>query len=218
MDFELFFSSPRWKILEILAEKPSSPLEISQKLGTTLSYVSQQLRFLEAANLVVKERTRFVEKGKPRTVFSLSKEILHITALIKDTPSKKTISLTDYHKIILRIWLMEDPELHYYVEKLYWKIEDDIREVKCMFVDTSSKKPEIGFVCDFPVSKRLKSKIEGFLKEAGKFLSCRFVSEADIGKIVSDSEKLHNIHPIYDPNLLLVRKEVKGGVEKRDEE
>jgi DNA-binding MarR family transcriptional regulator len=69
MDIDSFFTSPRWKVLEILAKTPSSPMEISKQLNTSIAYISQQLKLLEAAGLVTKVRTRATERGKPRTLF-----------------------------------------------------------------------------------------------------------------------------------------------------
>ena len=57
MNYDSFLSTPRWEILQILAEKPSSPIEIAEKLGTTVSYASQQLTLLSAAGIVFKKKT-----------------------------------------------------------------------------------------------------------------------------------------------------------------
>ena len=203
MNFDSFLSSPRWQILEILAKNPSSPVEISQELGTSVSYISQQLKLLEAANLVVKSRTGSAEKGKPRMVYSIFSEIVHLSALMKGKSSKKVINLTDYHKLILRIWLLDNPDLHYHVEKFYWKVEDALEEVLGIFVSLSSKKPKVIVVSD---SKKLKSRIDSYLKDFGEKLDLIMVSEFEFNKISKDGISL-----IYDPKFLLLGKELKGG-------
>ncbi len=203
MDFDSFFSSSRWKILEVLSKKPSSPLEISQQLNTSVAYVSQQLKLLQAANLVITEKTGSVEKGKPRTVFSLSGELLYLTALLKKSPFKKIIYLTDHHKLTLRIWMLDDSDLHYYIEKLYWMLEDEIKDVDGLLIDNSLKKPLVIVISD---SKKLKPKINYFQKIADKKADCIILSKSELKKISS-----RNIHAIYDPNSLLLGREVKGG-------
>lgn len=206
MDFDLFFSSPRWKILEILANNPSSPLEISEKLKTTVSYVSQQLKLLEAASLVKKEKTGLVEKGKPRTIFSISKEILQFNALIKKFPARKIIRLTEHHKTILKIWLLEDSNFHYMIEKFYWSIENDLKHIKGIFIDISQKKPKIVVVSDV---KKISVKINSFLKDIHEEISCSLISLDELIKYPKE-----NIHPIYDPSFLLENKsdeKLKGG-------
>ena len=202
MDFDLFFSTPRWRILEILAKNPSSPVEISQKINTSVAYVSQQLKLLEAGNLITKKRTGSAEKGKPRTVFSLSKEVLQITLLMNKFPARKLLFLNDHHKVILRIWMLEDSELHYYIEKFYWSLEDHLEDIKAIFIDLSSAKSKVVIISD---SKKIISLVDGFLKKFKGKLECGVVSDLDLKKLSG------KIHPIYDPKFLLFGKELKGG-------
>lgn len=190
----MFFASPRWAILEIIAKKPSSPVEISQKVKTSVSYVSQQLKLLEAAGLVVKEKTGSADKGKPRLVYSISKEILQVTGMLRGFPVKKIIAMDEHHKTVLRIWALEDKKLHRPLEKFYWALEDKLKDVVGVFADLSDK--EIFVVSD---SKRLQN-------VAGVFegLKVKIVSEKALAK-------QEGLYPIYDPNFL--DKKLKGGEE-----
>jgi len=207
MDYDDFLSSPRWQILEIIAKEPSSPLEISEKMQTSVSYISQQLKLLEVANIVVKEKTGLIEKGKPRNLYSISNEILHITALMNKSPFKNIVNLTEHHKLIMKIWLLKDSHSHYYIEKLYWKIEENLKEIKGVFVDISSNKLKILIISDL---KKIKTKIESFLKESKENIDCEIISENMLFKIPQE-----NLHTIYDPNFLLNKIELKGG-QKRE--
>ncbi|MFH1290473.1 MAG: MarR family transcriptional regulator [Nanoarchaeota archaeon] len=204
MDYDMFFASPRWGILNIIARTPSSPIEIAEKIGTSVSYVSQQLKLLEAAGLVVKERTGSVEKGKPRTVYSVAKEIVQFSALLRGMPAKKHIYVTDHHKIILRIWALENSDLHYYVEKLYWKIEENLDEINGIFVDLSKSKPDVLVVSG---NKKIRGEVEKF-DEATKNVDFSLVGEKDLDKISGE------IHVIHDPKFMFLGKKMKGG-EKR---
>jgi len=203
MDFDLFFSTPRWRILEILAKKPSSPVEISQKIKTSVAYVSQQLKLLEAANLVTKTRTGSVEKGKPRTVYSISREIAQFSVLMNKLPSRKLVHLTDHHKIILRIWMVENSDLHYFIEKFYWKIEDDLQNIEGIFVNESLIKPRVIIVAD---SKKLKPRVESFLKDHGDKIDCTLSTTAEFKKLPQK-----DLHVIHDPKCLILEENQKGG-------
>ena len=207
MDFDLFLTPPRWEILQIIAEKPSSPVEISEKLNTTVSYVSQQLKLLDAANLLVKEKTGAVKKGKPRTLFSLSNELLYISALTKKFSQKKLIYLTEHHKKIIKIWLCCDPSYHYSIEKLIWKLEEDIDEIEAIFIESSSSAPKIIIVSE---SKKLRTKIDSFIEKLEKKIEYVFISKGQLKKISSDS-----LISLHDPNNIL--KELKGGKIGKDE-
>jgi predicted transcriptional regulator len=201
MDFDSFLTSPRWEILQIIAEKPSSPVEIAQKLNTTVSYASQQLKLLDAAGLLNKEKTGAAEKGKPRTLFSLSNELLYLTVLTKELSEKKLIYLTDYHRTILKIWMLKDLSLHYFIEKLYWKLEEDLDEIEAIFVEETDEARVI-IVSD---SKKVKTKIETFSKKLEKKIDFSFVTKTQLKKISSKF-----LTPLYDPKNIL--ENLKGGI------
>lgn len=204
MDFDLFFSSPRWKVLEVISNRPSSPLEISKKLNTSVAYISQQLKLLEAANLVKKEKTGSSEKGKPRNIYSLAKEILPLTVLMNKLPRRKVIELDDHHKIILRIWLIEDTTLHYSLEKLFWKLEPSLEDIEGIFFDSSSSKNKILIISE---EKKLSQKILALKKEFKEKLDIAITSKSAFSKLTHDT-----LYEIYDP-YSLGEIELKGGEE-----
>lgn len=175
MDFDSFLASPRWEILKILAENPSSPTEIAVKLETTVAYVSQQLKLLDAAGLIIRTKTGASEKGKPRSIFQLSKEIVYVAALSEGISEKKAFNANDYHKTILKIWLVKDPSLHYYLEKLYWKLEENRKEIESIFLDVSSEK--IIVISD---SKTLKGKIESYVSDFDRKVSYSIVTRENL--------------------------------------
>ncbi len=195
----MFFSSPRWTILDIIAKRPSSPLEISQEMGTSVSYVSQQLRLLEAANLVIKERTGNAEKGKPRMVFSVPREMMHMTVLINQLPAKKLLYLTSYHKLILRIWLLENPTLHPLIEKLYWQLESSLDIVDGIFVQTSGSTPKVYVVS---AAAKITAKVASYQKEVGAQLDAHVITMTKAKRFVNQE-----VHPIYDPHFIFAPKE-----------
>jgi DNA-binding transcriptional ArsR family regulator len=208
MDYDTFFSSQRWAILDIIARKPSSPVEISEKLGTSVSYVSQQLKLLEAASLVVKTRTGAADKGKPRMLFSIAKEIAHVALLVKGQPEKKKMVLDDHHKIILNIWMLEK-KYHRFLERLYWKVEEDLADVGGIYFDSSLDKGKVILVCE---NKKVLSRAENYSKE-NKEVSFLAYSFGDFRKLKKDSLRV-----IHDPSFILMdEKNLKGGIEKKDE-
>ncbi len=175
VDFDIFFSSPRWDILKIIAKAPSSPVKISEKINTTVSYVSQQLKLFEAADLVDKKRTGAAEKGKPRLLYSLKNELGYLVSLTKNFSQKNLIPLTEHHKTILRIWSVEDTSVHYIIEKIYWQLENNLEEIDFIVFDNSNLKPKIIFVSD---SAKIKSKINSLFKSISK-LTYQIISRKD---------------------------------------
>jgi predicted transcriptional regulator len=102
MDLETLLTGTKWEILSIIAENPSSPLELAKKLNTTIANISQQLRLLQTADLVKKERTGSGKPGKPRMLFSLSDDFAMIIVLSKGFAKKKLVRLNAKQKEAVR--------------------------------------------------------------------------------------------------------------------
>jgi predicted transcriptional regulator len=201
MDYSSFMSSPRWKLLEIMAHQPSSPSELALAMETSVAYVSQQLKLLEAANLVSKKRTGRAEKGKPRMLFSLSGEMAYFVALINGSPFRKLLHLTEHHKIILKIWLLDNKDIHKVIEKIYHALEEELSEIKN--ISFSTKFSRLLIVTD---SKKVKSKIESLSKSIENKVDLKIVTESELKKY-----PLGELSPIYDPKKLFLDNELKGG-------
>lgn len=159
MNFDSFLGEKRWEILEIVAKNPSSPIEIAEKLGTTVSYISQQLKLLEAARIIYKTKTGSAEKGKPRSLYAISEEFVYVISLTKGFSNKKLIYLSPYHKIILAVWTLEDASLHNSMQNLIFKLIESNLDFDSLFLDRENSKLII-----VSNSKEIKSKVDSFVK------------------------------------------------------
>jgi len=112
MEVEPLISGSRWALLRYLSQKPCSPTELAEKMGTTLANVSQQLRMLEMAGIVKKERQPSREKGKPRMLFSLAGSFAHLSLMSPSCSEKKLVLLDRHHEAFLRIWLLTEEQFH----------------------------------------------------------------------------------------------------------
>jgi len=206
MKFDSFLTSPRWEILQILAKTPSSPSELAEKLKTTVAYMSQQLKLLDAAELVVKTKTGVSEKGKPRSVYALSHELVYLVSLSDSFTEKKLIFSTDYHQVVLKIWMIQDSSLHMYFVKLFFLLYDNKEDLDKIYLDLSNSKFLI--VSD---SKKLKLSVQQFTKNFPKSIIYDFISKLNLGDKLFSSILI----PLYDP--LLSGEKLKGGLEKKHE-
>lgn len=146
MELDSFLASPRWDMLKIIINKPSAPMEIAQQLKTTTSFVSQQLKLLEAAGLLKKQKTGAFEKGKPRTLFSISEESIYLVPLAKNAPDKKLIPLSKEHKTIVNIWCLENKELQITLQKFFWQIQNNLSKITAISVYTKPSTPKVYIV------------------------------------------------------------------------
>ena len=201
MELDSLIGSGRWNILEILAVKPSSPIELSSKLKTSTAYISQQLKLLEAAGLIRKEKTGRAEKNQPRNIYHISREFLSLTLLATGNPKRKSIAVNEHQKITLNIWLLEDERLHYILQKAFWEIEEELDEIKGMLIDNSKPKKVLYVISD---SKKVSSNAYGCLKAHSSLIECQVVSS-------SAKKDFSNFYVIYDPLNLTKGKNMKGG-------
>jgi predicted transcriptional regulator len=138
MQLELMFTDQKWNILRSLSEQPQSPLQLSQKLNTTMANISQQLKLLEAVNLVKKEKIRNRDKGKPRTLFSLNGEYAFLIPVTRHFAEKKLLHTTAHQKAILRIWFLEQHQ--HDIERFYWQLHDSLKDIQALVVNQTTNK------------------------------------------------------------------------------
>ena len=204
MELDSFLASPRWEILKLISEKPSSPIEIAEKTKTTVSFVSQQLKLLEAAQLVSKEKTGAFEKGKPRNLFSISKDLFYLIMLTNGFGEKKSLNLDNYQKSLLRIWFLENKPLQSFLEDFLYKIKNDFNSINSIFLDTSNITPSLII---FLEDKKIQQAIDTFSKKSEEKIKFEFYSLSEINKL-----KISSFFPIYQSPIFLKKSiEMKGG-------
>ncbi len=209
MELDSFLASPRWEILSLISERPSSPIELAEKTKTTVSFVSQQLKLLEAAQIVKKTKTGAFEKGKPRNLFSISKDFLYLTILTNGFSVKKKISIDVYKKALLQSWLVENIQIQDFLGELLFKLNKDLSEIQAIILDTSKISPELLFFVD---NKKSKQVIENFFKKSNEKISYKFYSLSEIQKL-----PLEGIFFIHQLDVFLKKKiELKGGKENNE--
>ena len=194
MELATMFADQKWNILKCLSEEKLSPLQLSSKLDTSMANISQQLRLLEAASLVKKEKIKNRDKGKPRTLFSLTKDYAYLISTMDNFTDKKLIRVTDHQKIILRIWFSENQELQQHLEKIYWKIKPFLGNVHSISLNKLSK--ELVIVSDKP--QELDK-----ISDKNQPISVKVVSTEKYSKKILPE----NIFIIYEKNRALA----KGG-------
>jgi len=207
MDLDLFLAPPKWDLLKILAERPSSPIEIAEITKTTVSYVSQQLKLLEAIGVVEKTKTGAFEKGKPRSVYSVREDFVYFTVLSKNFADKKKLILTEHNKIVMRIWMLENHVFHLPLERFFLHIDGLLPNVSAVYCNILSNEIDLKIICD----EKVRSKIEAETKKLDAKARVFFLTKDGLSKTDLDS-----LYTLFDPEDILKtgREKLKGGNEK----
>jgi predicted transcriptional regulator len=135
MEQETLFTSSKWDILKCLESGKKSPLDLAKETNTSVANISQQLRLLELAGFVKSERISNREKGLPRILYSLAGNYSYLIVSAPGFVEKKFTNLEDRQKIILKIWMLEEKSLQYYIEKYFWTIEKHLDKLTYIAVD-----------------------------------------------------------------------------------
>jgi len=203
MEINPLFSDAKWKILKMLAEKEMSPLQISNELKTTVSNVSQQLKLLEVAGIVEKRRISNKKSNKPRLLFSLSSNHVYVVSCMKDMVDKNFFKGTLHHKTILKIWKLENPEMHYYIEKAFFELENHLKEISLIAIDKKIPyDPEFILVSEQPRKLKDSIKILEIKKENGKsvIFDYKVLSRNSFEKLSKRKEFLNSLIILYEDN------------------
>jgi DNA-binding transcriptional regulator GbsR (MarR family) len=208
MELDSFLASPRWEILSLISERPSSPIELAEKTKTTVSFVSQQLKLLEAAQIVKKTKTGAFEKGKPRNLFSISKDFLYLTILTNGFSSKKKVDLDLYKKALLQSWLIENEKIQEFFQELLIKLKQELPEIQAILLDQSKITPRVIFIVE---DKKSKQSIENFFKKSEEKIPYKTYSLSDVQELSEEILSGH-LSPIHQLDVFLKKTiELKGG-------
>jgi len=118
----------KWKIIEELSKKNLTPTELSKKLGITLPSLHTQLKELEQKELI-KKSGEIKGKTRPYAEYSLGEGFLYFIKVLPNEVEKKLIQIDNNVKLHLRIWSIPQKQYHYYIESIWWKLQDYIDEI-----------------------------------------------------------------------------------------
>ena len=211
MEQETLFTASKWDILTELRVKPRSPMELANILNTSVANISQQLRLLEMAGLVESKRISNREKGLPRVLYSLAGNLSYIIATAREFVDKKFHKLSERNKVVLRIWFLDDPTIHYYLEKAFWSIDEYIKKIDALLFDTTQ--PDLTLIIvteDSDLKKKIKDTVLTNPDGKKRRVKFAFWTPAELKKKKGSPEE-HYI--LYDPESLINGKDS----EKRDD-
>jgi len=193
MEIETLFTEQRWNILSLLSKEKLSPLQMSNLSNTTIANISQQLRLLEAANLVQKEKIKNRDKGKPRTMFSLADQYAYLVTTMDNFADKKLLVADNFKKFVLRAFFTDNTSLHYPLVRFYHKFEPYLSQINAILLNSSN----LTIVSDKPSD--LKSKINFSGLKFPENIKLNIISNNEVQKIT----KKGDFEVLYDPKNLL---------------
>lgn len=215
MEQEMLFTASKWEIFKLLSDEPLSPIELAKRSSTSVANVSQQLRLLEMAGLVKSEKISNRDRGQPRVLYSLSGNNGYLISTSNEFVEKKLIKLSAHNQIIMKIWFNQNKDIHYFLEKSFWKIEEHLKDIDGIAVDESSNSP-INIVI-LTRNKELSKKLKHFsiTNPIPKFCNNKSKKETkdtrQIFFITTDTDKISKeltkipLYSLYDPEGIITK-------------
>lgn len=197
MEHETLFTTSKWHILKQLEQQPRSPLELAKLCNTSVANVSQQLRLLEMAGLVTSQRISNRDKDKPRILYSLAGNLSYLISTSGSFVDKKMLALSDYNKIIMKIWFFEKPELHYTLEKAFWKIEENLDKIHFLAFNKDNASPVIFYY-------QGGIKLQPFTITDPKGVTRQIIFETEVPSV-------QHMHILHDPKGIALDNKKRGG-------
>jgi len=211
MEQETLFTASKWDILKILSSGAKSPIQLAKISNTSVANISQQLRLLEMAGLVQSKRISNRDKGQPRLLYSLVGNHSFLITSSRDFVEKKLFKLSEYNKVVLKIWFLDNPQIHYFLEKAFWQIEDELGESDALLFDTSSFSDlSLIILSDKPETRKGLKKLS--IKNpdgVSKTVSFNFKPKSEWKKIAKASQS--KFYTLYDPSSIVQQKEELTG-------
>jgi hypothetical protein len=139
MEYEILLSNARWDIIKAISQGRASATELAKATKSSLPNVSQQMKLLEAYDLVeyIKDQRR--GQGKPRQLFQLKKEVCHITFARQGFAEKRFFNPDAYHTMVLNICFLPSMQDHPYLHKFL--LNDEL--LRCAVAYLKSNDTEI---------------------------------------------------------------------------
>ncbi len=135
MEQETLFTSAKWDILNSLSKAKKSPIELADQYNTSVSNISQSLRFLELGGLVKSERISNRDRGQPRVIYSLNSDKAFVIVAAGNFSGKKMLDLDTHKNIMLKIWFYDDKVIQAFLEEAYFKVKKLVPDLKGLFFD-----------------------------------------------------------------------------------
>ena len=167
------------------------------------------------AGLVQSKRISNRDKGQPRLLYSLVGNHSFLITSSTDFVEKKFLRLSDYNKIILKIWFLEDAELHYFLEKAFWFLEERLGSIEAILFDrksSGSDSLQLLIVSDDSSNRRDLKKLQ-VKSPGGQSKSVVFSVKTKAELARSGPAGATSLYQIYDPlGLINQEKKFENGV------
>jgi len=215
---EVISSGARWRVIQALAKRDSTPSELAKKFETSIANITQQLSKLESEGLVKRAGVKRQGVGRPFTRYSLDRGFVLLIGAIPGKAEKVLLEADENIRLHLNIWSIPQKEYHYYIEKFWWEIQDYLDSIEALAVFGSVAKGDARTGSDIDVliiarkhTRRLEGKFSSKIvgpEGRGKMIMAQVFSTQEFSNMLKSGsrfirEAVSSMKVVYDPNEVL---------------
>lgn len=209
---ELFLDA-KWDIIAHIARKPSSPTEIAEATKTSISNVVQQLKILEAYDIVKGKKIVDNSPGKPRTIYTLASGFAFIVFARDGRAQRKYLKMDPSHEFLCNAIIGTGPDDAPLLSKMYATQEEFMKKCKAIgFLKSNKENIELFIITDHLDDVRSKHSnlfIGDMYNKTKKIVNWSH-NEQEITDGLNRKDKyfmdmIKNAEILYDPNNILTK-------------
>lgn len=205
------FNSNRWSILKELSRKEQSATELAETINTSISNITQQLKLLEAYNIIIKKKSNKKSVGKPRIIYKIKEDFVYAAILKNGKAEKRLFKLEGFNGFIHNMIFTTDPDDSFYILKFMLKHEEILKRFKALgFIKSTRDTIEL-FILTEHVDE-IRARFSNLFIEDMKGKTKKIINwthnEWEINDGFTRKDKyfldmLWNVQILYDPNRIL---------------
>lgn len=123
-ELEFLLNAKRWLIMQAISQGKNSATSIASHLKISIAHASNQLQLLEAKNYLKKDKTTTSTIGKPRTTYTINKELVILAQLSQHSTFIHTIRPAPEAQFIINTLQLQSEQDIYDLQKFYYTHED----------------------------------------------------------------------------------------------
>jgi DNA-binding HxlR family transcriptional regulator len=209
MDYDQLFSNARWEIIRAISHGKSSATELAKATKSSLPNISQQLKLLEAYDLVEYIKDQKKGAGKPRQIYQLKRELCYLTYARHGMAEKRLFNPDAYHIMLLNILYLPNLQDHPFIIKHFSTNEEVPQHCAVAWLKSNDNEIEVLQITDNIELIRAKYS-NTFVEHAGKTRkiiawthTMKELQEGLARKEPYFENLLHNPIAIHDPKNLI---------------
>ena len=196
----------RWDIISTITKGQDCATTIAEKLNLSVAYVNTQLKLLEAAGYLKKEKRKKVGIGKPRTHYRIAKELAIMAAINQQKTQILILKPQKHTSFIFNTLFLKSEEELYYLQKFYYTHEDLVHGTEMMAL-IETKEDGMHFLVITPDVERFREQysnvtIKSPLKKEMRIVMWSHTKEEVMAGLKSKeayyTQKVHNATPYWE--------------------